>query len=289
MRFLLTLFGPFSISSYGLSILIGCALAYYFLYRDLVTKKIITDEQLSSLALYFIIGAGIGGKLVFILEAGPARLLQAVSEDPARVAPLLLSGYSLLGALIGVIAGLFLAVRRIPVSQQSVPSQRSVSSRAPTRDPETPFSCSPSLSFIIFDSIALYAPLMEAFGRIGCFYSGCCYGYATTPSCWSVIYTDPYSLAPLGISLFPAQLLMCALSLALFGGLLLSLKWGAQRGSGKIAGIYVMFMALSRFVVDFVRADRGEIWWWGITHYQAGALVIASFAGLFLLAQRVRR
>jgi phosphatidylglycerol:prolipoprotein diacylglycerol transferase len=58
----------------------------------------------------------------------------------------------------------------------------------------------------------VYAPgisLGHAFGRLGCFSAGCCWGTATDAA-WAVTFTDPYSHkivgVPLGIALHPTQL-----------------------------------------------------------------------------------
>ena len=58
------------------------------------------------------------------------------------------------------------------------------------------------------------------FGRLGCFFAGCCYGAPCSgPFC--ITFSDPHSLAPLGVPLFPTQLMESGGEFLIFGMLLL--------------------------------------------------------------------
>ena len=59
------------------------------------------------------------------------------------------------------------------------------------------------------------AALGTAIGWIGCFMAGSCYG-KPTDSAWGIVFTDPRSLAPTHIPLFPTQLFGAA------GGIILA-------------------------------------------------------------------
>jgi phosphatidylglycerol:prolipoprotein diacylglycerol transferase len=76
-------------------------------------------------------------------------------------------GLSILGGIIGilVVVPFYLAYKQIPI---------------------IPF----------FDLVAVYAGLLQAVARIGCFFAGCCYGIATH-SILAITYTDLHSAAPL--------------------------------------------------------------------------------------------
>jgi len=70
-----------------------------------------------------------------------------------------------------------------------------------------------------------------------------------------VTFTNPYGLAPLGIALHPAQLYSAGASLLIF----LFLQVLARKRTfypGVILFIYLMLESVSRFAVDFFRADR---------------------------------
>lgn len=99
-------------------------------------------------------------------------------------------------------------------------------------------------------------PITHAFGRVGCYLVGCCYGIPYEgPLC--VIYTQS-QIAPNGIPLFPVQLTEAAAELVI-GLCLLAF-------SRKIKGItgflcYLISYSIVRFVLEFFRYDsaRGSI------------------------------
>ena len=93
-------------------------------------------------------------------------------------------------------------------------------------------------------------PFIHAFGRIGCFCAGCCYGIHYE-GVGSVVFPHN-SLAPHGVHLFPVQLLEAV------GLLLISFTiYCVQRkiGSGKSLGLYMIFYGMLRFFDEFLRGD----------------------------------
>ncbi len=94
-------------------------------------------------------------------------------------------------------------------------------------------------------------PLVHAFGRIGCFCGGCCYGIPFDPPIGIAFTNSP--VAPNGIPLFPVQLVEAGLNFLLFFFLL----WfaGKPRPQGRILGAYVIAYAVIRFVLEFLRYD----------------------------------
>ncbi len=99
------------------------------------------------------------------------------------------------------------------------------------------------------DGAALALPLFHAFGRVGCFFSGCCYGKIS--DCGFIIN---------GEKRFPVQLLSAGLLLCLFFVL-----FGLFRKNifkGKLLYFYLGVYAVGRFFTEFLRGDeiRGKIW-----------------------------
>ena len=92
--------------------------------------------------------------------------------------------------------------------------------------------------------------IAQAFGRIGCFLGGCCFGCPTKH--FGVIYPQgslPYKTFG-DTPLFPVQLLE---SLYLF--LLFALLFGFVKFS-KRAGLYLLLMPAGRFFFEYLRGDN---------------------------------
>jgi len=110
----------------------------------------------------------------------------------------------------------------------------------------------------VADAAAPALALGQAFGRLGCFSAGCCYGLPTTAR-WGVIFTNPLSLAPLNIRIHPTQLYESFLDLGIFS----VLAWRNQRNpkEGSTAALYLCLYGMARFLVEFLRGDdRGGFW-----------------------------
>lgn len=90
-------------------------------------------------------------------------------------------------------------------------------------------------------------PLAHAFGRIGCFLAGCCYGIECR---FGFIY-PPGGSAPSYIRLFPVQLLEAALLVVICILLCLYVKKGGKR----VLSMYVYLYAPVRFLLEFLRGD----------------------------------
>lgn len=101
----------------------------------------------------------------------------------------------------------------------------------------------------------LYLPLLaiaQAWGRIGCFLGGCCYG---RPCSWGIVYPSD-SLAYLNygaVSVFPVQLLESAYLFVVFFILIRFVRFNSR------AALYLILMTTGRFCFEFLRGDdRGR-------------------------------
>lgn len=106
----------------------------------------------------------------------------------------------------------------------------------------------------VLDVGCTYAPLTHFFGRLGCFFAGCCFG-APTNLPWGVIYTNELASAPLNLALHPTQLYSAMLYL-IFYWILISLNKRKLLLSGQIFTLYLLMTSSERLLVDFFRNDR---------------------------------
>jgi len=135
----------------------------------------------------------------------------------------------------------------------------------------------------------VFAPglaLGHAFGRVGCFAAGCCYGReAHVP--WAVTFHNPLANeivgTPLGIPLHPTQLYEMVLELcnAAF------LVWLSRRKKfeGEIIGTYMIVYGIGRYFIEFYRGDpgRGNNVLGFMTGTQVIAIGLVIFGGILWL------
>lgn len=104
----------------------------------------------------------------------------------------------------------------------------------------------------VSDILVPSAPLFHAFGRLGCFFAGCCYGQETA---WGIPFTNALN-APNGIPLMPVQLFEAGFNL-LF--LIIILIVRPERKRPKILlPLYLIVYAAGRFILEFFRGDIGR-------------------------------
>jgi phosphatidylglycerol:prolipoprotein diacylglycerol transferase len=111
----------------------------------------------------------------------------------------------------------------------------------------------------------VFAPglaLGHAFGRIGCFAAGCCYGRETHVP-WAVTFHNPLAAeivgTPLGVPLHPTQLYEMAVEFANAAFLVWLIK--RKKFEGEIIGTYMIIYGVARYFIEFFRGDpgRGEL------------------------------
>ena len=109
------------------------------------------------------------------------------------------------------------------------------------------------------DIFAVSVPLGHAFGRIGCFLSGCCFGIPHD-GFLSVVYTESVNPnTPIGVPILAIQLIEAIILLLLYFVLLL--LYYKEKTIGICAIVYVAGYAIIRFILEFFRGDeeRGAI------------------------------
>lgn len=226
--------GPFTIHGYGLMIALGI-LAAYQITKYRARRLNIVIPELENLALWVLAAGFICAKLLYWLT----RLTEII-RDPA----LLLNfadGYVVYGGIIGGLAGGYLYCRRYQYNFLE-------------------------LLDLIIPSVAM----AQAFGRMGCFLAGCCYGMETGHG-FGVVFPAG-SIAPAGVPLVPIQLISSALDGALFAALVLYSR--RKKRDGEVGAMYLILYGLGRFIIEFFRGDlvRGSV----------GALSTSQFISIFI-------
>ena len=132
------------------------------------------------------------------------------------------------------------------------------------------------------DVIAPGLVLSQMVGRVGCTLNGCCYGLETKAFC-AIVYTNPASYGPIGVSVYPTQIFEI-IYLAIVFTVLFKLT-GRFKPDGSLFLIYLSLYALWRFGIDFIR--EGTPFLFGLHEAQVISLIILAIV-IPLLALRTR-
>jgi phosphatidylglycerol:prolipoprotein diacylglycerol transferase len=231
-----------TVYAYGFMIATGIVVALAYTVVQAKRQFGVAPHLLVDLALFLMLAAFIGGKVFFYLE-DPATYL----GNPSLMFKNLGKGFVFYGSLLFCIPTLlwFFKKHKLPVAG-------------------------------MLDIFAVTTCLVHAFGRVGCFMAGCCFGLPSDGPL-AVIFTDPACLArPLDTPLHPTQLydMFAIISIML---VLLVVKQKRQF-SGQVFLVYLGLYAVSRSIVEIFRGDeqRGFIINNLLSHSQFIALLILA-------------
>lgn len=216
---LLPIYGPLAVHAYGLCIAIGGLIAFYLLYHDKKATSLISESTLVTAFQLMLLSGYLGGRIVLMISE-PSSM-----ADPFFLFKFWEPGLSILGTIIGITITIttYFYMKHIPL-----------------------------LPFL--DRVSLYGPIVQGFGRLGCFFAGCCYGLPTK-AWYAVTYTNPAHMAPLHCSLHPAQLYSSIILLAIFL-FLYFVQQHRTKYAGELFLSYIILVSAERFLIDFVRWDR---------------------------------
>lgn len=134
-----------------------------------------------------------------------------------------------------------------------------------------------ALMNLIFPCIAIG----HAFGRIGCFFGGCCYGMPVEG--YGIIYgvNSAASIRYDGwVSVFPIQLVESGFLVLLYFFLLFFPKKEYRMES------YCLGYGVARFIIEFFRGDNRGVFIPGLTPSQFLSILLISFAIVHILVRR---
>lgn len=248
------LFGK-EISPYMLAALAGVFVILYFTLK--IAKKRGLDEiHMLYMTLFSFIGVLLGGHLLYGLTnlkiiVYTFQNLYEIDSFSAFIerAALIFGGSVFYGGLIGAVIVSFIYLKRNKLSIGAYS-----------------------------DAAAPAIPLFHFFGRLGCFFSGCCYGVE-----WAHGFTYHYSLigSANGVPRFPVQLVEAACNLLLFLLLYGCLKKGMLKN--KLLAVYFSVYPVYRFLLEYLRGDAYRGFWGPFSTSQVVSLLLLLAAGTFWL------
>ncbi len=249
--------GFLHVRSYGLLLAIAFLVGTWLALRE-ARRLAIDEDKLVGVILVTLVASIFGARALYVLEH-----LDQFRGAWGSVLALWQGGLTLYGGMIGgAIAGLWSA-RRAGLSMWSVA-----------------------------DALAPSLALGTAFGRIGCFLNGCCYGHPTSLP-WGVVYPpDSFPGVEFGDTpIHPAQLYFALSGIGLF-----VLLWSVRKRMtvpGQLFWLFVVLFAVVRVLLDFTRAYEADavlihFGKSGFTESQITSVAMALFA-ILMLQRRERR
>ncbi len=251
-------FGFFQLPTYGVLLAVGLVLGLWTAKRR-APHAGLPQERVVDFGVWVVLGGLAGGKVLLVVT-DPSYL-----SSVEGLLGLLRAGGVFYGGLLGAMGTAAYLVRRWRL----------------------PF-------FLLADTLAPSVALGHFFGRLGCFFAGCCYG-ASCEAPWAVVFSDPraaeISGTPLGVPLHPTQLYEAAFNLANYAFLAALFKKTERVFlRGQVFGFYLANYGLARFFIEFFRgdADRGFVFGGVLSTSQAIALVLVPL-GVALIVRGLRR
>ncbi len=220
----------FHVPAYGVMAVIGYFVGMYFINKEAM-RHLIKPIIIQSLSMWIIVGMLVGARIWYVWENW-----YQFAPDFISIFKLWEGGMVFYGGFIGGFIGgiLFIKLAKLPLSQ-------------------------------VMDITAPGIAIAIAFGRIGCFLNGCCYGKVTGsfigvcfPSRWlPPAYVDHLQRGLISsevqhsLPVIPTQLIS---SLSLFIIFLILWKIRKKRAfNGFLFTIFIGLYGLQRFLVDFLR------------------------------------
>ncbi|MCX5677681.1 MAG: prolipoprotein diacylglyceryl transferase [Candidatus Omnitrophica bacterium] len=201
--------GPLTIYSYGVMVAVGFSLAAFLVYRRAPKFGMDRDKMIDYLILLLISGV-VGARALYVLLN-----LGYYMADPMEI--LNLSG----GGLVwygGFIAALLASIWFLKIKKLDF--------------------------WPVADLIAPYIALGQAFGRVGCYLNGCCYGIIAP---CNFIFGERQ----------PTQIYSSILLLIIF---IVLVRWqDRRRFKGEIFLDYCALYSCKRFFIEFLRGDNPRI------------------------------
>lgn len=136
----------------------------------------------------------------------------------------------------------------------------------------------------IFDIFALAVPLFHSFGRIGCFFAGCCYGIESDFGITTYLNPSPTHF---GVSRFPVSLTEAFANVLIF--VLILYLYKRNKFKGELFFIYLSVYAPLRFILEFFRGDKIRGFVFTLSTSQFISLLIILFLCIYYVRKLFRK
>ena len=255
--------GNFNIPTYGTLFLIGFIIAI-FIGRHIGPSMGIGKDDAFYGMLYCAIGILIGSKVMYFVSKLPnvitnfSAVIKWAKTDFGGLMGYLFGGLVFYGGLIGAVIGIYRYCYHFRVS------------------------------FKAFVNVyAPLIPLIHAFGRVGCFLAGCCYGMEyhgfgavqfPSPDKFPMFDTDPVLSS---VPRLPIQLIEAGLNIIAFI-ILWTLTKKRRNKPMQTMGFYLVYYTVARFVLEFFRGDIERGYFGAITTSQWISLLLLPIAVILI-------
>ncbi len=241
MRPILFSFGAIHLYSYGFSIAFGVLLSLFLMRHRAAKEGFPKPDGVVDIAFAVLVWGFLGARLFYVIQN-----FSYYAAEPLKILAVWEGGLIFYGGAITALLGFGLMVRK-----QKCPFWKTL------------------------DFFVPYVALTHAFGRIGCFLNGCCYG----KSCdlpWAVRFPEiPHAV-------HPTQLYEAFYDLLLFVFLIKRRK--RARREGEISLLYFLLYGMGRYMIEFVREPS---WMWmGLTSNQWLSVAIMVVAFIFFQSRQ---
>lgn len=257
--------GDFFVGTYGVMIVIGVAAAI-MMGLHYAKQRGIPADFCYDLAFVVLVAGFLGARLLFILVEFDDFLKNPLAMLLSRTGFVFMGG---LGAAM-IAAIVFIRMRKLPMWE-------------------------------VADIAAPSLALAHGFGRIGCFFAGCCYGGvcptdfplgvqfpllhgADGEPIFSFAYFDHLhhgiidSTAKLSAPVYPSQLFESAANFLIAGTLVY--LWRKRVFPGQIFLYYLVFYGAARFGLEFLRGDAERGLYYGLSTSQWLSLIAIAGAAI---------
>ncbi|MDD5195519.1 MAG: prolipoprotein diacylglyceryl transferase [Candidatus Omnitrophica bacterium] len=240
--------GPITIYTYGFFVFLGVIFGYYICLKEAKRSNFSDTRIVSDIIFWALVFAFLGARVFYILIEFKSFLNDPWSIITSR------SGFVFYGGVIFGLGALYYLTRKHGVK------------------------------FLAFaDIVSIATPLAHAFGRIGCFFYGCCYG-KPTDSFIGVVFPVDSPAYCLGRKVIPTQLIESFLLFVIFFIMLALRK--RKKFDGQLMIVYLILYGITRFAVEFLRGDpRGNFFFLSTSQIISIIIVIVSIFSFRFLAK----